>query len=125
MRQEIAAYLEQIAGKSEDSFKSELVLGELLANTVEHAPGLVELSIAWTDEHALLTVRDTGPGVTTLRTMLPADTLYEGSRGLFLVHSLSLGVTVAPSPSGGAEIMVILPLKMLPRADPTERPARH
>jgi anti-sigma regulatory factor (Ser/Thr protein kinase) len=125
MREEIGAYLEEIAGKTEDSFNSELILGELLANTVEHAPGLVELSIAWTDEHALLTVCDTGPGVTTLRKTLPADTLHEGSRGLFLVHTLSLGVTVTPSPSGGAEIAVILPLKVLSPGEPTEKPSRH
>lgn len=58
----VGAYLERFAATTEDSFESELIVGELFANTVEHAPGIVEPSIAWADERALLTVCDTGPG---------------------------------------------------------------
>ncbi|MBD5654156.1 MAG: SpoIIE family protein phosphatase, partial [Candidatus Eremiobacteraeota bacterium] len=115
MRQEIAAYLEQPAGGSEDASNCELIVGELLANTVEHAPGLVELAIEWTHEHAILTVSDNGAGVKSLRNELPADILHEGSRGLFLVHALSLGVTVDTSPTGGARIRVVLPIASMPR----------
>jgi anti-sigma regulatory factor (Ser/Thr protein kinase) len=103
-----------MAGKSEQAFMSELIVGELVANTVEHAPGLVDLTIDWTQEAVVLTVGDSGPGLQTLRSDLPADLLHEGSRGLFLVHVLSAAVTVATSPLGGAEIRVVLPIELAP-----------
>jgi PAS domain S-box-containing protein len=109
-RREVGAYMERIAGKTEQTFMSELVVGELLANTVEHAPGLVDLTIEWTHDHVVLTVSDRGPGLRTLRRDLPGSLLHEGSRGLFLVHELSGEVTVGISRAGGAEIRVVLPI---------------
>jgi hypothetical protein len=34
----------------------------------------------------------------------------EGSRGLFLVHALAHSVDVVASPTGGAELHVVLPM---------------
>jgi PAS domain S-box-containing protein len=110
-RREIGAYLFETCGETEDARSSELIIGELLANTVEHAPGLVHLTIEWTGNHFVLIVRDSGPGIGVVRTSLPADLWQEGSRGLFLVHALASDVTILRSPEGGAELRVVLPLK--------------
>lgn len=116
-RREIAAYLFQTCGDTDETSTSELIVGELLANTVAHAPGLVHLTLEWTGEHVVLVVRDSGPGLETLRSSLPADPMHEGSRGGFLVHALSSDVSVAQSAAGGAELRVILPLRPLEQSD--------
>jgi anti-sigma regulatory factor (Ser/Thr protein kinase) len=109
-RREVAAYLHRLCGETEHTFASELIVGELHANTVEHAPGLVDVSIEWTGERFVLVVRDSGPGMKVVRKTLPADLMQEGNRGLFLVHELSADVRVVESPAGGAELRVVLPL---------------
>ncbi len=111
-RREVGAFLHRKCGDGEGTFQSELVVGELLANTVEHAPGLVHLVLEWTGGQYVLIVRDSGPGLETVAAALP-DHWEEGSRGLFLVTALSPSVTVAKSPSGGAELRVVLPLQPL------------
>ena len=109
-RGEVSAFLRRICGDSDDAFASELIVGELLANTVEHAPGLVHLIVEWTGERPVLIVRDSGPGLQALRTTLP-DVMDEGSRGLFLAHALSAGVTLDKTEDGGAELRVVLPIR--------------
>jgi anti-sigma regulatory factor (Ser/Thr protein kinase) len=110
-RREIATHLFETCGPAEEAAKSELIIGELLANTVAHAPGLVHLLLEWTGEHFVLIVRDSGPGLETAVSTLPTDLMAEGRRGLFLIHALSFDVELAKSPEGGAELRVILPLK--------------
>jgi len=107
-RREVGAYLAETCGETEATLTSELIIGELLANTVEHAPGLVHLTLEWTGETFVLVVRDSGPGLESAQANLP-DVWHEGSRGLFLVHALAASVTVAESPAGGAELRVVLP----------------
>jgi PAS domain S-box-containing protein len=109
-RREIGSYIHRLGGDTDSTSVSELIVGELIANTVEHAPGLVHLSIEWDDEHPVFIVRDSGPGLERVQASLPADIMNEGSRGLFLVQSLSPSVTVAKSPSGGAELRAVLPI---------------
>jgi len=111
-RKEIAAYLFLTCGDTDDAHTSELIVGELLANTVEHAPGLVHMTIEWAGERFVLIVRDSGPGLATVRSTLP-DHWQEGSRGLFLIQALAADVTVVRSAAGGAELRVILPVKPL------------
>jgi anti-sigma regulatory factor (Ser/Thr protein kinase) len=82
----------EVATASDAAFASELIVGELLANTVEHAPGHVELSLDWTGEAPALSVRDRGPGMTSVRASLP------------------LG-SVIPVDGGGTELRVVLPLQ--------------
>jgi PAS domain S-box-containing protein len=116
-RLEVASYLLRVCGETEETFASELIVGELLANTVAHAPGLVELTVEFDGESPVLTVRDSGPGLQTVRTTLPEDPFDERSRGLFLVHAMSAGVSVVPSESG-AELRVVLPLRPRPNGRP-------
>lgn len=109
-RLEVAEYLQRMCGNTDETFASELIVGELLANTVAHAPGLVEMTIEFGGDRPVLVVRDSGPGLGELRSTLPEDPFDERSRGLFLVHALSAGVSVVRAAMGGAELRVILPL---------------
>ena len=109
-RHEIIAYLRRLATEPEQVFTSELILGEILANTVEHAPGLVEVDVDWTGEKPVVTIRDTGPGMRPIPAQLPADLMSEGGRGLYLITELSEGATIRPSPGYGTEVKAILPL---------------
>ena len=110
-RSEVSAYFRRVCDDTEAIFDGELIIGELLANTVTHAPGLVHLIIEWTGDNFIVIVRDSGPGMDVVRRTLPDDPLAEGSRGLYLVHALSAEVMVTSSPSGGTELRVLVPLK--------------
>jgi PAS domain S-box-containing protein len=113
-RHEIMAYLRRMAADPEEVFTGELILGEILANTVEHAPGLVEVHIDWTKEKPLVTIRDTGPGLRSLNASLPSDLLEEGGRGIFLITALAEAASVRPSPGYGTEIRAVLPIARKP-----------
>lgn len=109
-REELMKFLRGIADEHADLFTAELVIGEILANTVEHAPGLVEMSIDCIGDNPVVTARDTGPGMTHARSpKLPHDALDENGRGLFLIHELSENVTVRALPGFGTEIRAVLP----------------
>ncbi len=112
-RREVGVFLRNMCGDTDATFESELIIGELLANTVEHAPGLVHLIVEWTGENYVLVVRDSGPGLEQVAAALPSDPMNEGNRGLFLVGALSSHVEVVPSNAGGAELRVVLPLRPL------------
>jgi anti-sigma regulatory factor (Ser/Thr protein kinase) len=109
-RREIGTYIRRLGGETDASSASELIVGELVANTVEHAPGLVHLVMEWTEAQPVFIVRDNGPGLADVTAELPNDIMSERSRGLFLVQSLASSVTVATSPTGGAELRVVLPM---------------
>lgn len=109
-RHEIMAYLRRLAIDPEQVFTGELILGEILANTVEHAPGLVEVDVDWTGEKPIVTIRDTGPGMRATPATLPSDVLSEGGRGLYLITELSEGATIRPSPGYGTEVRALLPI---------------
>jgi len=109
-RHEIMAYLRRMAANPAEVFNAELILGEILANTVEHAPGLVEVHIDWSADKPAVTIRDTGPGLPALEGGLPVDLMSEGGRGIFLIKALAEKASVSPSPGYGAEIRAILPV---------------
>ena len=86
-----------------------IIFGELLANTVEHAPGLVHMAVEWNGQHPVLVVRDSSPGLQRKVATLPCQ-MSEDGRGLFLVETLSVGMTVIEAADGGAELRVSLPI---------------
>lgn len=116
MRHELMRFLRSTAIENEHVFSTELILGELLANTVEHAPGMVEIEIDWGGEQAVVNVRDSGPGLSPELYALPGTDFDENGRGLFLIATLAGGLQVGASPGGGTEIEVILPLRRERRA---------
>lgn len=108
-RGEVGEYLRAF-GDEVNVFTSELIVGELLANTVEHAPGLVHLTVDWSDDHPLLIVRDNGPGLRSLAAELP-DVYSEGNRGLYLIKTLAVSWSIENSASGATTLSVVLPVR--------------
>ncbi|MFN2527294.1 MAG: PAS domain-containing protein [Candidatus Baltobacteraceae bacterium] len=110
-RMEIAAYLRHHVRHDDELFESELIIGEILANTVEHAPGLVEVELDWLKERPEICVRDTGPGLTRLTANLPENPLDEDGRGIYLIKTLAHDASVRQIAGYGTELRVTLPLK--------------
>lgn len=117
-RQAVAAFLREYADDSESLFQSELIIGEALANTVEHAPGLVEVTIDWTGEHAKLLVCDSGPGLNRPVDRTLPDPLSEDGRGLFIIGALSPDLQVRDIAGVGLELRCTLPIRRSVRALP-------
>src|SRR4029077_16687890 len=82
-RREIMKYLRRMAEDPDEIFTSELIVGEMLANTVEHAPGLGEVTVDWRNDQPVLCMRDTGPGFAETFAKLPDDLLDEDGRGIY------------------------------------------
>ena len=83
LRRELAGFMRSFAPNEEDLFTAELIIGEVLANTVEHAPGSVRVEIDWTGTNPVVTVADAGPGLSRFAPQLPADALNEnGARSI-------------------------------------------
>ncbi|MBV8152208.1 MAG: SpoIIE family protein phosphatase, partial [Candidatus Eremiobacteraeota bacterium] len=61
-RAALAEVSKRLSLESETAFAAQLILGEALANVVQHAPGMVEVSIAKVDEHLVLAILDEGGG---------------------------------------------------------------
>lgn len=120
-RTELMRFFRRFALSDEDLFRAELVIGEILANTVEHAPGLVTVEVDWTGFSPVLTIVDEGPGLTRLACSLPADRLSEHGRGLFLISTLSIEAQVEATPGYGTKMHVRLPIS---RAEAPQR-AEH
>ena len=109
-REQVMQYIRRYARPGEDLFAAELIVGEILANTVEHAPGLVEMTVDWRDERPAISVSDTGPGLGVFEAGLHGDALSENGRGLCLIGALSPQVTLLPARGFGTEMRVVLPV---------------
>ncbi len=109
-RHELMGFIRSHSRSSDDLSGAEHIVGELLANTVEHAPGLVTIEIDWTAREPVLTISDSGPGLSPFSPRLPDDHLTENGRGLFLVDSLASDVRVERVDEQGTKISVTLPV---------------
>jgi PAS domain S-box-containing protein len=109
-RREIAEYLRNLAENPDEMFAAELALGEILANLVQHAPSLSEISIDWVTENPVVTVRDSGPGLPALKFDLP-DPAAEQGRGLYLISALTKGATLNTAVESGTQLRVTLNLR--------------
>lgn len=110
LRREIAAFMRLFSTREDQLYVAEVVVGEALANTVEHAPGRVRVDVDWTQTHPVVTVADCGPGMTEPGTVLPSDPLSETGRGIYLIESLAKEVTVERSPASGTTLRIVLPI---------------
>ncbi|HEY6234373.1 MAG TPA: SpoIIE family protein phosphatase [Candidatus Elarobacter sp.] len=108
VRTQFVAFLRRFVDADADLFPAELVLGELLANAVEHAPGPVHVELAWRGDEPVLTVRDNGRGFQP-RARLPEDVFSESGRVLFLISAFTRSVTSATRLEGGTDVCVVLP----------------
>jgi anti-sigma regulatory factor (Ser/Thr protein kinase) len=80
------AFLQRVCETGSDWFSAELIVGELLSNVLEHAPGAVTVSIRRNVDDAVLEVGDAGEGY-RINAELPDD-FAESHRGLFIVATL-------------------------------------
>lgn len=96
---------------------AELIYGELVANTVRHAGGAVEVRLERADSHPpVLVVRDHGPGMRTNRRRAHRDPYAESGRGLGIVELLAQHVAVADAEGGGTVVRATLPVAATGRA---------
>ncbi|MGA8576693.1 MAG: MASE1 domain-containing protein [Candidatus Cybelea sp.] len=109
LRQEITRFIRSLAPSEDELFRAELIVGEALANTIEHAPGPVSVNFDWTNTHPVVTIADSGPGLSGLAATLPADSLSEDGRGLFLIESLAREVQIDAQPGLGTRMRIVLP----------------
>lgn len=110
LRREIAAFMRLFSRREDELYVAEMIVGEALANTVEHAPGRVRVDVDWTNVHPVVTVADCGPGMGEPGVLLPSDPLSETGRGIYLIESLAKQVTVERSPASGTTLRIVLPL---------------
>lgn len=110
-RHELMNFLRAFVASEDDLFRSELILGEVLANTVEHAPGLVDIEIDWSGIYPVVTIVDTGPGFSRFAPELPQDVLSENGRGLYLISKLAVSVHMERSPARGTKMRIVLPVR--------------
>jgi anti-sigma regulatory factor (Ser/Thr protein kinase) len=80
------AFLKDVCDAGSDWFSAELIVGELLSNVLEHAPGPITVSIRRDGDDAVLEVSDLGRGY-GIHAELPDD-FAESHRGLFIVATL-------------------------------------
>lgn len=107
-RHELMGFIRGFLTSEEELFRIELIIGEILANTVQHAPGLVTVDVDWSGDQPALTIVDTGPGLDRFSPALPDDGLTEAGRGLFLIGTLAQNVHVERLPDAGTKMTVNL-----------------
>jgi serine phosphatase RsbU (regulator of sigma subunit)/CheY-like chemotaxis protein/anti-sigma regulatory factor (Ser/Thr protein kinase) len=121
IRSEFDAILQTRATTRSYTFGARIILDELLANVVRHAPGAFRLELEWRGENATLRIHDNGRGlgIGTNFSRLP-DLLSTTGRGLFLVNAIGKDLKIVRRESGGLSISVVLPID---RTSSDERPA--
>ncbi len=107
-------------GASDSDFDAaEIIVGELLGNTVRYAPGQITIRLEWSGEEAVFTIHDRGSGFIP-DPDLP-DEMGTGGRGLYIVKKLARALTITHSRHGGSQVTATLPIR---RPDDTpESPA--
>ena len=106
-RQKLTAWMN--AHVKGDLASAELIAGELIGNVVRHAPGPINISIAFEDDRVRLCVQDSGAGFAE-RAPASDDELSERGRGLAIIEALATNVKVELLPAFGKQISVDLPV---------------
>ncbi|MFN2527419.1 MAG: SpoIIE family protein phosphatase [Candidatus Baltobacteraceae bacterium] len=109
-RRQVVEYVRRTATGKPDLFAVESIIGELIANTVDHAPGPVHIDIDWTAQSPTLSVHDKGISFDH-DDLKPPGPLSEEGRGLFIIHALGSGLRVQRNGAGGKAISVLLPVR--------------
>jgi len=109
-RREVRAFLARSADGDSDLDAAELIVGELVANVVRHAPGPIDIALEWIEGYAVLHVIDRGPGF-YYRPRARADVLTDFGRGLWLVEKFGGTIEVERIPFYGTHVRVVLPVR--------------
>jgi len=113
VRDDLLSYLTARASDDSDLAAAVLIFAELVGNVVRHAPGPIAVDLYWADEHAILRVRDHGPGFEWLSDGPHVPDLFaESGRGLFIVATTARKVHVRRHPERGTEATAYLPIRL-------------
>jgi anti-sigma regulatory factor (Ser/Thr protein kinase) len=104
---EIAMRLRTAGFTEERLVVCELVIAELIGNTVRYAPGPIDVYLERDDDVPVVHVLDRGPGF-EFAARLPPDVFSESGRGLFLIATLAEDLHVVRRPDGGSHARVVL-----------------
>ncbi len=107
-RDAFTRYLADRGLTSEEVFAAETVFGELVGNVVRHAPGPIEIDVAWSGNDPTLFVRDRGAGFSPSEAGATPDLFAESGRGLFMIRMFAHELIVLTRAGGGSEIAVRL-----------------
>ena len=107
VRDQMMTFLTEGSIEGSDLSDVRYVIGELVANVVEHAPGPVHAEIDWAGDHPVLRMRNPGRPFHVDRS-LPLDPMSEGGRGLYLVAALAGDLRVTSHFEGDIELSVRL-----------------
>ena len=107
-RRSVRDFLAQEACERCDLDAVELIVGELVSNVIQHAPGPIGMHCWWEGDGAILLVADRGPGLPPVRP-LPDPQATHG-RGLLLIDALARSVRFDCTPGQGTRIAVRLPV---------------
>lgn len=107
LRRQFTDYIARHAVPEADVDAAALTFSELVTNAFEHGGGSVWVSVEWSDELPVLTVRDVGPAFDFASVGKPVDHEARG-RGLAIAASLAKDLEVATRESGGTAVTVTL-----------------
>ena len=102
-------FLAEQADASSDLDAVETIVGELVANVIQYAPGAMGIHVAWDGPTATLVISDRGPGIPIVRPVPTAENT--SGRGLFLIQALSLAMQIDSAPGYGTRVLVELPVR--------------
>jgi serine phosphatase RsbU (regulator of sigma subunit)/anti-sigma regulatory factor (Ser/Thr protein kinase) len=104
VRREVGELITAWTGRDDVRLASELAYGELIANVVRHAPGIVHVNVSADAAGALLVVDDQGAGFAPSEHQ--PDLFSESGRGLLIVRGVSDGMSIERAPNGGTRVRV-------------------
>lgn len=107
LRRQFSAYIARHAAPDADVLGAALTFSELVTNAFEHGGGSVWVSVDWTAELPVLTVRDIGPAFDFAAVGSAADHEARG-RGLAIAASLARDLEVATRQYGGSTVTATL-----------------
>jgi DNA-binding CsgD family transcriptional regulator/anti-sigma regulatory factor (Ser/Thr protein kinase) len=109
LRREVVAHLRRHGEHDSDFDRAEVVVAELLANALEHAPGPVWVRTSWSRERPRIEVHDLGEGF-PLDPALPEPPAERG-RGLFLADAIAEDLAREGGPRRDSRLVATLPVR--------------
>jgi anti-sigma regulatory factor (Ser/Thr protein kinase) len=110
LRDEYLSILYACGTAAGDFFAAELIYRELVTNALRYAPGKVTVELQWSEPYPVLSVHDQSD-LFFWTGELPANTLKERGRGLYLVNSFARALQIKKSAGPGHKISAELPVE--------------
>ena len=114
-RASFALYFGACGASDDELLRAEHAFGELLGNVVRHAPGPVDIELAWHDRTPELSVSDRGSKPFAEANRLAPALHAECGRGLVMLHEFGLRPVAFGREGGGTRMVVRLACAALER----------